>query len=149
MLKKFIEQPVLATVVSILLVILGIVGMTSLPIERFPNIAPPTVQVKAFYPGANAETILRAVAPPLEEAINGVEDMSYMNSSSNNDGSLVITVYFKLGTDPDQAAVNVQNRVASATGSLPPEVVQAGIVTREKQNSPIMGIKPFSDDAKT
>src|SRR5688572_28827960 len=102
MLKKFIEQPVLATVVSILLVILGIVGMTSLPIERFPNIAPPTVQVRAFYPGANAETILRAVAPPLEEAINGVEDMSYMNSSSNNDGSLVITVFFKLGTNPDQ-----------------------------------------------
>jgi HAE1 family hydrophobic/amphiphilic exporter-1 len=149
MLKKFIEQPVLATVVSILLVILGIVGMTSLPIERFPNIAPPTVQVRAFYPGANAETILRAVAPPLEEAINGVEDMSYMNSSSNNDGSLVITVYFKLGTNPDQAAVNVQNRVASATGSLPPEVVQAGIVTRKTQNGLIMGINLFSDDAKT
>ncbi len=149
MLKKFIEQPVLATVVSILLVILGIVGMTSLPIERFPNIAPPTVQVRAFYPGANAETILRAVAPPLEEAINGVEDMSYMNSSSNNDGSLVITVYFKLGTNPDQAAVNVQNRVASATGSLPPEVVQAGIVTKKTQNGLIMGINLFSDDAKT
>lgn len=146
MFKKFIERPVLATVVSILLVILGIVGLKGLPIQMFPDIAPPTVQVKAFYPGASAETILRAVAPPMEEAINGVEDMIYMSSSATNDGSLVISVYFKLGTDPDQAAVNVQNRVSSSTGLLPPEVVQAGITTRKAQNGIIMGVNVYSMD---
>lgn len=148
MLKKFIERPVVATVVSILLVILGLVGLKSLPIQMFPDIAPPTVQVRAFYPGANAETILRSVIPPLEEAINGVEDMSYMSSSATNDGSLVISVYFKLGTNADQAAVNVQNRVSSATGLLPPEVVQAGITTKKTQNGLIMGVNIFSDDDK-
>ncbi|MFY0255484.1 efflux RND transporter permease subunit [Chitinophaga sp. 30R24] len=148
MFKRFIERPVLATVVSIMLVILGIVGLTGLPIQMFPDIAPPTVQVKAFYPGANAETILRAVAPPMEEAINGVEDMIYMSSSATNDGSLVISVYFKLGTNPDQAAVNVQNRVSSATGLLPPEVVQAGITTKKAQNGLIMGVNVYSEDEK-
>jgi HAE1 family hydrophobic/amphiphilic exporter-1 len=148
MFKKFIERPVLATVVSIMLVILGIVGLTGLPIQMFPDIAPPTVTVKAFYPGANAETILRAVTPPLEEAINGVENMSYMSSSATNDGNLLISVYFKLGTDPDQAAVNVQNRVSSATGLLPPEVVQAGITTKKTQNGLIMGVNMFSMDDK-
>jgi len=148
MLKKFIERPVVATVVSIMLVILGLVGVRELPIQMFPDIAPPTVQVKAFYPGANAETILRAVTPPLEEAINGVENMSYMSSSATNDGTLVISVFFKLGTDPDQAAVNVQNRVSSATGLLPPEVVQAGITTKKTQNGLIMGVNMFADDEK-
>jgi HAE1 family hydrophobic/amphiphilic exporter-1 len=148
MLKKFIERPVLATVVSIMLVILGMVGLIGLPIQMFPDIAPPTVTVKAFYPGANAETILRAVTPPLEEAINGVENMSYMSSSATNDGTLVISVYFKLGTDPDQAAVNVQNRVSSATGLLPAEVVQAGITTKKTQNGLIMGVNMFSNDEK-
>jgi HAE1 family hydrophobic/amphiphilic exporter-1 len=148
MFKKFIERPVLATVVSIMLVILGIVGLTGLPIQMFPDIAPPTVTVKAFYPGANAETILRSVTPPLEEAINGVENMSYMSSSATNDGTLVISVYFKLGTDPDQAAVNVQNRVSSATGLLPPEVVQAGITTKKTQNGLIMGVNVYSMDDK-
>lgn len=148
MFRKFIERPVLATVVSILLVILGVVGLKSLPIERFPDIAPPMVQVRAYYPGANAGTLLRSVAPPLEEAINGVEDMIYMSSSSSNDGSLAITVYFKLGTDPDIAAVNVQNRVASATGSLPPEVVQAGITTRKAQNGLLMVLNLYGDENK-
>ncbi len=148
MFKKFIERPVLATVVSILLVILGFVGLTGLPIQMFPDIAPPTVQVKAFYPGANAETILRSVIPPLEEAINGVEDMSYISSSATNDGSLLINVYFKLGTNADQAAVNVQNRVSSATGLLPPEVVQAGITTKKTQNGLIMGVNLYSMDEK-
>ncbi|SDE12147.1 hydrophobic/amphiphilic exporter-1, HAE1 family [Dyadobacter soli] len=148
MFKVFIERPVVATVVSIILVILGVVGLTSLPIQQFPDIAPPAVQVLAAYPGANAETMLRAVAPPLEEAINGVEDMSYMSSSSNNDGTLAITVYFKLGTNPDQAAVNVQNRVASATGFLPAEVVQAGITTQKVQNAIIMGINLYSENPK-
>src|SRR5690606_10984785 len=146
MLKTFIQRPVVATVVSIILVILGIVGLIKLPVQQFPDIAPPAVQVSASYPGANAETLLRSVAPPLEEAINGVENMSYMSSSSNNDGTLSITIYFKLGTDPDQAAVNVQNRVASATGLLPAEVVQAGITTQKVQNAIIMGINLYSED---
>jgi len=146
MLKKFIERPVLATVISILLVILGVIGILKLPLQQFPNIAPPAVQVTALYPGANAETVLRAVAPSLEESINGVENMSYMSSTASNDGSLMITVYFKLGTDPDQAAVNVQNRVAQATSQLPAEVVQAGITTAKQQNSLIMVLDLYTED---
>ncbi|RZJ70506.1 efflux RND transporter permease subunit [Flavobacterium sp.] len=146
MFKKFIERPVLATVISILLVIVGILGLTRLPLQQFPDIAPPAVQVTAFYPGANAETILRSVAPSLEEAINGVENMSYMSSTASNDGSLVITVYFKLGTNPDQAAVNVQNRVSQATSQLPSEVVLAGITTTKQQNSLIMVVDMYSED---
>lgn len=138
MLKKFIERPVLATVISCILVILGIIGMFNLPLERFPDIAPPAVQVTAIYPGANAETILRSVAPSIEEAINGVDNMTYMSSVASNDGSLVISVFFKSGTDPNQAAVNVQNRVSQATSQLPPEVVQRGIVTSKQVNSLIM-----------
>lgn len=146
MLKKFIERPVLATVISILLVILGVIGILKLPLQQFPDIAPPAVQVTALYPGANAETVLRAVAPSLEESINGVENMSYMSSTASNDGSLMITVYFKLGTDPDQAAVNVQNRVAQATSQLPSEVVQAGITTAKQQNSLIMVLDLYTED---
>jgi HAE1 family hydrophobic/amphiphilic exporter-1 len=148
MLKQFIERPVLATVISILLVILGILGLTKLPLQQFPEIAPPAVQVTALYPGANAETVLRSVAPSLEEQINGVENMSYMQSTASNDGSLVITVYFKLGTDPDLAAVNVQNRVSQATSQLPAEVVQAGVTTAKQQNSLIMVLTMMSDDPK-
>jgi HAE1 family hydrophobic/amphiphilic exporter-1 len=148
MLKVFIDKPVIATVVSIMLVILGAVGLMDLPIQQFPDIAPPVVQVSANYPGANAETMVRAVAPPLEEAINGVENMTYMSSTSSNDGTLTISVYFKLGTDPDQAAVNVQNRVSSATGLLPLEVVQAGITTQKVQNSLIMAINLMSEKPK-
>ncbi|NUY82189.1 efflux RND transporter permease subunit [Flavobacterium sp. MAH-1] len=148
MFKKFIERPVLATVISILLVIVGILGLTRLPLQQFPDIAPPAVQVTAFYPGANAETILRSVAPSLEEAINGVENMSYMSSTASNDGSLVITVYFKLGTNPDQAAVNVQNRVSQAVSQLPSEVVLAGITTTKQQNSLIMVVDMYSEDEK-
>lgn len=146
MLKKFIERPVLATVISILLVILGVIGIVKLPLQQFPDIAPPAVLVTALYPGANAETVLRAVAPSLEESINGVENMSYMSSTASNDGSLMITVYFKLGTDPDQAAVNVQNRVAQATSQLPAEVVQAGITTAKQQNSLIMVLDLYTED---
>ncbi|RZJ24422.1 MAG: hypothetical protein EOO48_14525, partial [Flavobacterium sp.] len=98
MLQKFIDRPVLSTVIAILIVIMGVIGLTTLPLQQFPDIAPPAVQVIAVYPGANAETVLRSVAPSLEEAINGVENMSYMNSTASNDGSLVITVNFKLGT---------------------------------------------------
>jgi HAE1 family hydrophobic/amphiphilic exporter-1 len=146
MLKKFIDRPVLATVISLILAILGTIGLTSLPLRQFPDIAPPAVQVTALYPGANAETVLRSVAPSLEESINGVENMSYMTSTASNDGSLVISVFFKLGTDPDQAAVNVQNRVAQATSQLPAEVIQAGITTAKQQNSLIMVVDMFSED---
>jgi len=146
MFEKFINKPVLATVISILLVILGLLGLFKLPLQQFPDIAPPCVMVKAFYPGANAETILRSVAPSLEEAINGVENISYMSSIASNDGSLTVSVFFKLGTNPDQAAVNVQNRVSQATSQLPPEVVQQGLITAKQQNSLIMGTGIYSED---
>lgn len=146
MFKVFIDRPVLATVISILLVIVGILGLTRLPLQQFPDIAPPAVQVTALYPGANAETVLRSVAPSLEESINGVEGMSYMSSTASNDGSLLITIYFKLGTDPDQAAVNVQNRVSQATSQLPAEVVQAGVTTAKQQNSLIMVVDLYTDN---
>lgn len=149
MFKRFIDRPVLATVISILLVIVGVLGLFKLPLQQFPDIAPPAVQVTALYPGANAETVLRSVAPSLEESINGVENMIYMSSTASNDGSLVITVYFKLGTDPDQAAVNVQNRVAQATSQLPAEVIQAGVTTAKQQNSLIMVAALYSEDEKT
>ncbi|MCF0055966.1 efflux RND transporter permease subunit [Dyadobacter sp. CY356] len=149
MFKKFIDRPVLATVISILLVILGVLGLTNLPLQQFPDIAPPAVQVIANYPGANAETVLRSVAPSLEESINGVENMSYMSSTASNDGSLVITVYFKLGTNPDQAAVNVQNRVSQATSQLPAEVIQAGVTTAKQQNSLLMVVDLYSEDEAT
>ncbi|MBJ6111841.1 efflux RND transporter permease subunit [Hymenobacter sp. BT523] len=148
MFKVFIERPVLSTVISILLVIVGALALWKLPIQQFPDIAPPAVQVTALYPGANAETLLRSVAPSLEEAINGVEHMVYMNSTASNDGSLVITVNFQLGTDPDQAAVNVQNRVAQATSQLPAEVVQQGVTVAKQQNSFVMLLNLYSDDPK-
>ncbi|MEI8033493.1 MAG: efflux RND transporter permease subunit [Chlorobiaceae bacterium] len=138
MFERFISRPVLATVISILLVILGLVGINQLSITRFPDIAPPSVAVTASYPGASAETVGRSVAPPLEEAINGVENMTYMTSTSANDGSLSIAVFFKQGTNADQAAVNVQNRVAQAASRLPSEVNQIGISTVKRQNSQIM-----------
>ncbi|RZK16206.1 MAG: efflux RND transporter permease subunit [Pedobacter sp.] len=146
MFKIFIQRPVLATVISILLVILGILGLTKLPLQQFPDIAPPSVLVTAVYPGANAETVLRSVAPSLEESINGVENMTYMSSTASNDGSLAITVFFKLGTNADQAAVNVQNRVAQATSQLPAEVVQQGVTTAKQQNSFIMAIGLYTED---
>ena len=148
MFKIFIQRPVLATVISILLVILGVLGLTKLPLQQFPDIAPPSVLVTAVYPGANAETVLRSVAPSLEESINGVENMTYMSSTASNDGSLAITVFFKLGTNADQAAVNVQNRVAQATSQLPAEVVQQGVTTAKQQNSFIMAIGLYTDDEK-
>lgn len=148
MLKRIIKRPVLATVISILLVILGVVGMSTLPITKFPEIAPPSVMVTAVYPGASAEVISRSVAPPLENAINGVENMDYITSTSSN-GNLMLTVTFKLGTDPDQAAVNVQNRVSQATSQLPAEVNQIGVTTLKRQNSMLAMISLYSDDGKT
>lgn len=146
MFKIFIQRPVLATVISIILVILGVIGLIKLPIQQFPDIAPPSVVVSALYPGANAETVLRSVAPSLEESINGVEDMTYMNSTASNDGTLSIAVYFKLGTNPDQAAINVQNRVSQALSRLPAEVVQQGITTSKQHVTFMMGIGLYTED---
>jgi len=137
MFKQFIDRPVLATVISIIFVILGVVGLLRLPQTRFPDIAPPTVQVYGNYPGGNSETVLRAVVTPLEEQINGVENMEYITSTASNDGTFSVTVVFKSGVDPDQAAVNVQNRVQQATPILPEEVVRMGLTTSKQQNGTI------------
>src|SRR5450631_225582 len=145
MFQKFIERPVLSTVISVLLVLLGIVSLLSLPITQFPDIAPPAVLVTANYPGASAEVVARSVATPLEEAINGVENMTYMTSTSGNDGSMSINVFFKQGTNPDLASVNVQNRVSKAVSQIPAEVVQAGISTQKQQNSMIMVTLLYTD----
>ncbi|MBS7563202.1 efflux RND transporter permease subunit [Mucilaginibacter sp. Bleaf8] len=138
MLRKFIERPVLSTVISVIIVILGILGLTSLPISEYPEIAPPTVVVSASYQGANADVVMNSVIVPLEEQINGVENMTYMTSTASNNGSATITVYFKLGTNPDLAAVNVQNRVSKATPLLPAEVTKAGVTTAKQQSSMVM-----------
>lgn len=134
-LRTFIERPVLSAVLSITIVILGIIGLFTLPVEQYPDIAPPTVMVSTTYYGANAETLQKSVIAPLEEAINGVEDMTYMTSTATNNGSVTITIYFKQGVDPDMAAVNVQNRVSKATGQLPSEVTQVGVTTLKRQTS--------------
>ncbi len=146
MISKIIERPVTATVIAIILVILGWLALKKLPMETFPDIAPPSVIVSARYPGANAEAVARAVATPLEQAINGVENMTYMSSTSSNDGSLAISIFFELGTDPDQASVHVQNRVAQAVNQLPQEVVQNGIVTAKQQNGMIMFLDLHAKD---
>lgn len=144
MLKTFIERPVLSTVISVLITILGVLGLLSLPVEQYPEIAPPTVQVTATYTGANAETVLNSVVIPLEEEINGVEGMTYMTSSAANDGSANISVFFELGVNPDIAAVNVQNRVARATPKLPAAVVQTGVTTVKSQTSALMFLALYS-----
>ncbi|ANH83775.1 multidrug transporter AcrB [Niabella ginsenosidivorans] len=147
MLKKFIQRPVLSTVISVILLLLGILSLFSLPVTLFPDIAPPSVQVTATYPGANGEVVARSVATPLEEAINGVENMTYMTSNSSNDGTMTLTVFFKQGTDPDIASVNVQNRVSKAVNQIPQEVVQSGISTQKVQNSFIMFTGLYSEDS--
>ena len=134
-LDKFINRPVLSTVISILMVILGIIGLATLPVTQYPDIAPPTVSVRAAYTGANAQTVLNSVIAPLEDQINGVENMMYMTSTASNTGSGDISIYFKQGTDPDMAAVNVQNRVSMAQGLLPAEVTRIGVTTQKQQNS--------------
>ena len=146
MLKTFIERPVLSTVISILITILGVLGLMSLPIEQYPEIAPPTVQVNATYTGANAETVLNSVVIPLEEEINGVEGMTYMTSSAANDGSAKITIFFELGINPDIAAVNVQNRVARATSKLPQAVIQTGVTTVKSQAGALMFLSLYSNN---
>ena len=145
-LKHFIERPVLASVISIVIVIAGLIGLATLPVEQYPDIAPPTVMVRASYPGASAETIQKSVIIPLEEAINGVEDMMYLKSDASNAGAATISVYFRQGTDPDMAAVNVQNRVATATGSLPAEVTRIGVTTMKRQTSMLKVFMLYSPD---
>ena len=146
MLKRFIERPVLSTVISVLLVILGLIGLLNLPISQYPDIAPPTVQVSANYSGANADVVLKSVIVPLEEQINGVENMTYMTSSAGNDGSASISIFFKVGTNPDIAAVNVQNRVARAASLLPQVVTEAGVTVEKSQNSNLLIFTLSSDN---
>jgi len=145
-LRTFIERPVLSAVISITIVVVGIIGLFTLPVEQYPDIAPPTIMVSTSYFGASAETLQKSVISPLEEAINGVEDMTYMTSSATNAGTVSITVYFKQGTDPDMAAVNVQNRVSKATGQLPAEVTQVGVTTSKRQTSILQMFSLFSPD---
>ncbi len=144
--KTFIDRPVLAGVISVLIVIVGVIGLLHLPIEQFPNIAPPTVRVSATYTGANAETVMKSVVVPLEESLNGVEDMMYMTSTATNTGTASISIYFEQGTDADMAVVNVQNRVASAQGLLPAEVTKSGVTVRKRQNSTLKSITLYSPD---
>ncbi|WP_041990514.1 efflux RND transporter permease subunit, partial [Capnocytophaga cynodegmi] len=146
MIKKFIDRPVLSTVISILIVILGILGIIALPVSQYPDIAPVTVTVSANYTGANAETVLKSVVIPLEEQINGVENMDYISSTANNSGSANISVYFKQGTDPDIAVVNVQNRVARANAILPSEVTQSGVITQKQNSGALMFLTFYSEN---
>ena len=146
MLRKFIERPVLSTVISIVIVILGVLGIATLPVTEYPEIAPPTVQIRANYPGANAQTVLESVVVPIEEQVNGVEGMDYITSTATNSGSATITVVFKQGINPDIASVNVQNRVARATPLLPAEVTRSGVVTQKQQTSSLMFVSFFAED---
>ncbi|MEL1252319.1 efflux RND transporter permease subunit [Flavobacterium sp. DGU38] len=146
MFKKFIQRPVLSTVISVIIVILGVLGLIELPISQYPDIAPPTVNVSASYTGANADVVLKSIVIPLEEQINGVENMTYMTSSATNDGNASIKIYFKVGTNPDLAAVNVQNRVSRATSLLPVEVTQAGVTVTKSQSSNLLIFSLYSDD---
>lgn len=145
-LKTFIDRPILSWVIAVLFLLVGIIGLSTLPVEQYPDIAPPTIQVSATYYGANAETVERSVIAPLEENINGVEDMTYMTSTSTNNGTATVNVYFKQGTDPDMATVNVQNRVSRALGQLPAEVTKVGVTTSKRQNSMLKIFSIYSPD---
>lgn len=145
-LDTFINRPVLSTVISIFIVILGCVGLLWLPITQYPDIAPPTIQVSTTYTGANAQTVLNSVIAPIEEQINGAEGMTYMQSTATNTGSATITVYFRQGFDPDMAAVDVQNRVAKAQSMLPAEVTKVGVITKKRQTSMLLVFSLYSPD---
>ena len=148
MFRRFIERPILSSVISIIIVILGGLSLLTLPIEQYPDIAPPTIRVSASYTGANAETVLKSVVIPLEEQINGVENMTYMASTASNDGSASIEVFFKQGINADMAAVNVQNRVARANSLLPAEVTRAGVITAKRQNSMLLVFSLYSENGE-
>lgn len=145
---NFITRPVLSTVISIFFVLLGIIGLISLPIEQYPNIAPPTISIQTFYQGADAQTVLNSVITPLEESINGVENMTYMESTATNAGMAMITVYFKQGADPNMAAVNVQNRVSQAQALLPAEVTRVGVTVSKRQSSNVVMYSLTTDDGR-
>jgi len=146
--KTFINRPIMTVMLSVIIVIIGFIGLLSIPIEQYPDIAPPTVKVSATYTGANAETIMKSVVTPLESSINGVENMQYMTSTAANNGTCTITIYFKQGSDPNMAVVNVQNRVASAQGLLPAEVIKSGVTVRKTQNSNLKFITLYSPDGR-
>ena len=146
-LKTFIDRPILSVAISIFLVLVGIIGLAMLPVEQYPDIAPPTIRVSTTYSGANATAVQNAVIAPLEEAINGVENMTYMTSEASNSGSASITVYFKQGVDPDMASVNVQNRVSRATSLLPAEVTRVGVEVSKRQSSTLKVFAIVSPDA--
>ena len=145
---NFIKRPVLSTVISIFFVLLGAIGLVSLPIERYPDIAPPTISIMTSYQGADAQTVLNSVITPLEESINGVENMTYMQSTATNNGTAMITVYFKQGSDPDMAAVNVQNRVSQAQALLPAEVTRVGVTVSKRQTSNVVMYSLTTDDGR-
>ena len=145
-LRTFIDRPILSCVISVLILLVGIISLVNLPMEQYPDIAPPTISVSASYTGANAETVQKSVVVPLEEAINGVENMLYMTSTSTNTGSGSIMVYFNQGTDPDMATVNVKNRVAEAEGLLPAEVTKVGVTVQKRQNSMLKILALYSPD---
>lgn len=145
-LRFFIDRPVFSGVISVLIVLLGVISIFTLPVEQYPDIAPPTINVWASYPGANAETVQKAVIVPLEEAINGVEDMTYMTSTASNTGDASINIYFKQGADADMAAVNVQNRVNGALSQLPAEATKTGVLTEKQQNAELMTFALYSPD---
>ncbi|MFT4023436.1 MAG: efflux RND transporter permease subunit, partial [Flavihumibacter sp.] len=147
MIETFIRRPVLSLVISILITLLGVLALFTLPITQFPDIVPPSVVVTANYNGANAEVCANAVATPLERAINGVPGMTYMNSVSSNNGTTLVQIFFEVGTDPDQAAVNVQNRVTTVLDELPEEVIKAGVVTEKEVHSMLLYQNVFSEDS--
>lgn len=146
MLNTFIQRPILSLVISIMITLLGLLALFSLPVTQFPEIVPPSVTVTAKYTGANAEVCAKAVATPIERAINGVPGMMYMSSVSSNNGTTIITVFFRVGTDPDVAAVNVQNRVSTVLDELPEEVIKAGVQTEKEVNSMLLYLNLFSED---
>lgn len=146
MISKFIHRPVLSIVISLIITLLGLLSLTQLPMTQFPNIAPPEVNVTIEYPGANAETVIKAAIVPLERAINGVPGMKYMSSDAGNDGVGVVQIIFDIGTDPDIAAVNVQNRVSAVMGELPSEVIKNGVKIAKVENSMLLYLNVFSSD---
>lgn len=147
-LRFFIDRPVFSGVISVVIVLMGFIALSNLPVEQYPDIAPPTIQVFANYPGANAETVQKSVVVPLEESINGVEDMTYITSTASNNGDAMINVYFKQGSNADMAAVNVQNRVSTALSLLPAEVTKVGVTTMKQQNAELKTFSLFDPTGK-